>query len=232
MKSAKSLKARKVEPPVKVANIVRDKPFAQRLAQACDSSPKEPPSAYGRLTWLKNRLEDIGTKVSVETVRKWYSGEVKPRPEKLALLARILEVDEAWLSLGVDPNMTPRERRVRDATVDGAVNLVAGFIQMDGGYPAYPDREDGGPIDIHAIIKGAKYDFHVSLADGDGKFSVPSKRGGAIILGVVRRSGFHIDLYEIDEDAIDQGGQRHGGSVVVTADLKKLKRITSFANRL
>lgn len=212
--------------------VVRDKPFAQRFTQACDASSKNPPAAYGRLTWIKNQLAELGADVSVETVRKWYSGEVKPRPDKLALLARILEVDEAWLSLGVDPNLTPRERRVRDATVDGAVNLVAGFIQMDGGHPAFPDAEDSGPVDIHAIIKGAKYDFHVAVIDQDGGFSVPTKRSGAIVLGVVRKSGFHVDLYEIDEETIEQEGHRRGGSVEVSPDLKKLRRITTFANRL
>lgn len=217
---------------MKAPRIVRDRAFAQRLTQACDTSPKSPPAQYGRLTWIKNQLAELGADVSVETVRKWYMGEVKPRPDKVALLARALEVDEAWLSLGVDQNLTQRERKVRDATADGAVNLVAGFIQMDGGHPAFPDPDEKGPIDIHAIIKGAKYDFHVTVADGDGHFSVPSKRAGAIVLGLVRKSGLNVDLYEIDEETIEQNGHRHGGSIQIAPDLKKLKRIQSFTNRL
>ncbi len=211
---------------------LRAKAFSRRLVQACDTSSKNPPPAHGRLTWLKNELANLGATTTVETVRKWYIGEMKPRPDKVALLARILEVDEAWLSLGVDPSMTPRERKVRDAMADGAVNLVAGFIQMDGGHPAFPDEDYKGHTDIHAIIKGAKYEFHVTVGDADGKFAVPSKRKNMIVLGLVRQSGFCVDLYEIDEETIKQNGRRRGGSVEVTTDLEKLRHITSFAERL
>jgi hypothetical protein len=44
--------------------------------------------------------------------------------------------------MGIDPEFQPHERKLRNAMADGAVNLVAGFIQMDGAYPAFPEESD------------------------------------------------------------------------------------------
>lgn len=230
----------KPTPEPSIYKVIRDPDFAKRLDQACDGHSHVPPKHSGRLTWVQRELSGrFDEDVSVETVRKWFAGEAKPRPDKLAKIAQLLEVDVAWLSLGIDPSMAPRERKVRNAMVDGAVNLVAGLIQMDGGHPAFPVEGDKAAqknhVDLHAIIKGAKYDLHISLGEQDGKnvrFSVPTTYEAVVVLGVVK-DGFNIQIVEIPAELIE-AGERHGGSITVVMDeaVVKSRRVESFKTRL
>lgn len=83
--------------------IIRDPEFARRLDSACDASGLCPPLHKGRLTWVQHELKrHFKEEVSVETVRKWFAGEAKPRQDKVAKLAKLLQVDVSWLSLGVE----------------------------------------------------------------------------------------------------------------------------------
>jgi hypothetical protein len=121
------------------------------------------------------------------------------------------------------------------------VNLVAGLIQMDGGHPAFPQEADEATarhVDLHAIIKGAKYDLHISLGSldeetGERTFMVPHQaEDSVLLLGVIRR-GFTIEVYEITSDDV-AAGERRGVAVEVFLDSSQatLRRIDSFANRL
>jgi len=216
--------------------VIRDAEFAKRLTLASDGHPMVPPLHSGRLTWVVRELKSrFDEDISVETARKWFHGEAKPRPDKVAKLAQLLEVDVGWLSLGIDATMQPRERKIRNAIADGAVNVVAGLIQMDGGYPAFPTEAET-VVDLHAIIKGAKYDFHVSSGVIDGRqieFSVPRECGPSVlVLGVIKR-GFNIEIAEIPGELIETATRR-GATATVTmteAEFKK-HRIESFAKRL
>jgi hypothetical protein len=221
------------------ARVIRDAEFSRRLRQACDAA-SQAPAGHGRLTWIQRVLQKkFDESVSLETVRKWFAGEVKPRPEKLKKLAQLLEVDHAWLSLGVDPDLQPRDHQARNARVDGSINLVAGLIQMDGGSIAFPDEADKealkNHIDLHAIIKGAKYDFHISPGEVDGrkvKFAVPANCGAAIVLGLIKRA-FIVEIVEITPELISTGARR-GGSFEVLIELGKSnpRKIESFKSRL
>lgn len=229
--------------PIDRSRIVRDPAFAKRFESACDGKyPDCPPLHGGRLVWIRDEFKKRGIKISTENVRKWMWGEAKPRPEKTALLAEILGVDLAWLQIGVDPGFSPRERRVRNAMADGVVNVLAGFIQMDGGIPAFPEdgdeRAQRDGVDLYAIIKGANYAIHVSLGDetdAEGAtFPVPVDRDNVIVLGVLR-SGFEIAVFDISSELIAANGTRRGASiaVTVTADQRaSLTRIRSFSGRL
>jgi len=211
--------------------VIRHPEFAKRLDSACDSVGQCPPKHKGRQNWVMRELKSrFKEEVTPETVRKWFAGEAMPRPDKTAMLAELLMVDVAWLQIGVDPDMAPRDRKARNAVADGAVNAVAGFIQMDGGHPAFP-KEDG-PVDLHAIIRGAKYDFHISTADADGHFHVPVDNEELIVLGVARGDGFCLEIYELMPDVIEKHGNRRGGSIEVAVPTKKLRRVESFSNRL
>ncbi len=82
--------------------VIRDADFASRLARSCDLHVECPPLHRGRLVWIQQKLEtDFNQRVSIETVRKWLSGEAKPRPDKIKLLAALLGVDLAWLQIDV-----------------------------------------------------------------------------------------------------------------------------------
>jgi len=223
-----------------VPRIIRDPEFASRLTSACDNHPDAPDKHDGRLRWLKDELAKRGQLISPETARKWFAGESRPRPAKMGILAQTLEVDPAWLSMGIDPDLGPRERKVRNAMVDGAVNLVAGFIQMDGGHPAFPDDDDkrakADNVDLYAVIKGASYAFNVCLGTREEellRFVVPSNYENVIVIGVLR-DGFNVKLFEIPSELIADKGHRRGGSVelLVSRDEEQMRWIESFTERL
>jgi hypothetical protein len=225
--------------------VIREPEFAKRLIQACDAHNHVPPLHGGRLTWIaRELLARYDEQTSVESVRKWFAGENKPRADKLSKLAQLLEVDEAWLSIGVDPEMTPRERVVRNAMADGAVNVIAGMIQMDGGYPAFPEGNVAdGIVDLHAIIRGGKYDIHVSHGEeveGGLRFVVPKTDESVVILGVIRE-GFAFRVYDLSPEVIATYHQRNVGSaqqrglaveILVPKNDPTLRRIDSFKQRL
>jgi hypothetical protein len=156
-----------------------------------------------------------------------------PRNEKVAALSQVLEADAAWLQMGYDPQATPKERRVRNAMADGAVNMIAGLIQMDGGHPAFP-AEDESPVDLHAIIRGAKYDLHIALGetyDRNARFTVPAKSIDAVtVLGVIR-DGFAVDVFELTPEVIEEHGQRRGGSIDIEVPGSELRPIKTFEQR-
>lgn len=212
------------------ARVIRDEPFARRFMQACDAHRECPPLHHGRLAWVRDEFENrFKETVSLESVRKWSIGETKPYAGRMDLLAQLLEVPVEWLHLGAENGLSAREKKARNAMASGATNLVAGLIQLDGGHPAFPDEE--GAVDLHAIIKGAKYDFHISVADEDGNFRVPVDHDRLIVLGVVR-DGFSFEIYEIPTDVIDEYGERKGRALEVAVDLSKLNRIEGFDRRI
>jgi hypothetical protein len=224
------------------ARIIRDAPFAKRLTQACDANERVPQKHRGRLTWLRDQLAKppYSEHVSVETCRKWFEGEARPKPNKIPKLAQLLQVDAAWLGMGIDPDMTPRERKLRNAEADGAVNLVAGLIQMDGGHPAFPVADgrstEHSPVDIRAVIRGAAYDFHIALAEVSGtrlRFAIPVDYRAVMVLGVLR-DGFSLRVVELSPELIERRGTRRGGSieVIVSERDKGLRWIESFRERL
>lgn len=219
---------------------IRDKAFSDRMHAACDAHPHAPDMNYGRLTWLQEQLrERFQINVSIETVRKWFSGETRPRLLKMQRVAELLNVDEAWLSLGVEA-VPLKERRARNAMADGAVNLVAGIIQMQGGTPAFPDERDTrareGNIDLYAIIKGHQYAFHVALAtksDDHYRFTLPAALEGARSLGVVPENNFCFSFVSLD-DLIAAVADDKAGFLEVEIAAAKLKdrKIKSFAEHL
>lgn len=218
--------------------------FAQRMQIACDGNPNVPLPNYGRLGWFSNEIERrFGAKVTIETVRKWFAGETLPRPKMLGYLAAVLEVDHAWLSVGTSPQISEKQKRVRNATADGAVNLVAGLIQICGGYPAFPEdkdaRAESEKIDLYAVIKGAQYSFHIAMAEevaAGHQFAIPFETvGHALVLGVVRVAELAFRFFELDGDLIAEVGKRKGGSYLVEMPAEpgpEWKEVTTFSNRL
>lgn len=221
---------------------VRDSAFAKRLDKACDGHAHVPAYGQGRQTWIRAQLG-----VSVEAVRKWFSGEARPRPELMKRLANLLEVDEAWLSLGINPEVDPKERRARNAEADGAVNVLAGFIQMNGGHPAFPSDSDqrASYVDLYAIIRGSQFAMHVSLAqqssEGVYVFRVPPEFGECTVIGVIHLYPLRCVFIHMTQELIQKHKVRRGGCFEVTVQKvngefqtgdDKWPRIQSFAERL
>ena len=194
-----------------------DRSFAKRLNTACDGHPHIPPYGYGRQTWVKEKLE-----VSHEAVRKWFTGEARPRPTKMKVLAKTLEVDQAWLALGIAPDMEPRDRRTRNAVAEGAVNSAMGMVQMNGGHCAFPDDKDprSAFVDFYAIIRGQQMAFHISLAqlvsEGQYKFVVPREFDQCTVIGVVHAFPLRLHWIRMSFDLIERHKVRRGGYFEVT----------------
>jgi hypothetical protein len=216
--------------------------FARRLHQAADANPQVPPMNYGRLTWVREHLASrFGQTVALESVRKWFSGDAKPRDAKVKNLAILLEVDEPWLSLGSAPDLDRPSAKRSSANASGAVNIVAGVIQLEGGSVAFPAEDDSRSamkhIDLYAIIKGAQYAIHVSvgrLVDGNVRFVVPLSHDEVVQIGVLPREGaFEIWLVDLSDEIDAETPKRGGGyEVTMTVAEAQAKRITTFTKRL
>lgn len=195
-----------------MVEVVRDKAFARRLHQAAEDRPDVPPFGLGRQTWIKERMG-----VSHEAVRKWLTGESRPRPATMKKLAALLGVDEAWLSLGVSPDLQPKEREARNALADGAVNVFTGLVQMNGGHVAFPGPDDprGDYVDLYAIIRGAQYSVHVTPGEGTSidvfKFRVPKEYPHCSVVGVIHTSPMHCVFISMRLGLLEKLGIRRGG---------------------
>ena len=218
-------------PKTRRSQLILHPGFAARLNEACDNSTLIPPMNYGRVSYITKLFEDrFDVAMAAETVRKWFSGESKPRDKSLVKLAELLSVDPAWLSLGSAPELGVKDRQARNSEADGAVNFVAAVISMHGGTPSFPEPDDMRAktrlLDITAIIRGATYALHVvsGAREGDGwKFSVPV---GAIseemsVLGVLNPEGLTFRLVDLDFDGLSEVravSKAKSGAVTFTTD--------------
>lgn len=220
--------------------------FAARLAAVANTNPAVPPSNYGRLGWFADEFAKRGLDVSKEMIRKYFSGENRPRAERMSTLAEILQTDEAWLALGKSADIQAKRATLRNAQVSGVVNVVAGLIQMHGGSPAFPDDTDTKAvrehIDLYAIIRGAQYAIHVALGEPDAtgyRFRLPPGLGdNTLVLGVIQTSPLCFDLLELDVEGIAAHAKRGKSSTDVVVNKDYLtgdyawRRVETFAKRL
>ena len=229
---------------------IKDSAFAKRIESAINARPDIPPPNHGRLGWFVQEFSSrYGVRLTPETVRKWLAGISAPRLERRKQLADILGMSEGWLITGDGSPLDAKERRLRNAEVDGAVNVVAGLIQMDGSYPAFPGTTPRDAVregvDLYAIIRGAHYAFNIATAikteDGQWQIPVPTGRDEIMILAVVRTVGLGLEVFEIDEETIVAFGHFSAGAVSVPLRLEDevymvgdvvQKPISTFAERL
>lgn len=203
------------------APVIRDKAFANRLETACEGNPHCPTELYrGKQKWVYDGLEsEFGVKISSEAVRKWFAGESRPRPKIMSYLARLLEVDEGWLSLGIKPDFTPIEKKKRNALADGAVNLVAGMIQMGGGHIAFPEDDSAH---IFGIISGKQVSIDVALPLDLGRdqfrLTIADRLDNKHIIVVLPQHEFRYRLLHITPDIVREAGEIRGDFWEVTIE--------------
>lgn len=190
--------------------VIRDKAFAKRIEIACENHSLSP-SGHGRQTWLRRAIEEkFGVRLSPEAVRKWFAGEARPRPKVMTQIAQVLQVDEAWLSLGLKPLATPVEKDKLNALANGAVNLVAGQIQLAGGSIAH--TEEGSDHELFAIVRGKQHAVTVRLGDTSSRFriAVPSAVKTAIaVVPTVQPTVYR--FFRVPADLVEQHGDNRGG---------------------
>lgn len=205
--------------------LIRHPDFAARLDKAVERHPQA--AGWGRQRWLRDRVEEkSGNSYSNESVRKWFAGETRPRPEIITIIAEILGVDEAWLSVGSTPEASPTERRRLNAVADGAVNLVAGLIQLNGGHIAFPTGTGDKQPDLYAIIGGQQFSIQVRRAQqgdaGSIRLMVQPPLEHAILLLVV--DGDHVggfSVVQLPAAVIEKYGENRGGYIELVAQQSK-----------
>lgn len=193
------------------------KAFHQRLKQACDQSPLVPDYGRGRQAFISERL-----KVSQEAVRKWFKGESRPRPSKMRALSMLLEVEESWLALGVEPELDRAEKKVQSTRSEGAVYLVYGMVTIAGGHCAFPTHNDPRHefVDFYAIYQGVQCFVHVTTAREVSasvfEFLLPAEYQQVRVIGVVPTSSTTFDLLELGNGRVERHKQKKSGRWAVT----------------
>lgn len=195
---------------------LRDPDFAARLERACIDHPHCPTDLYrGKQKWLREELSalDQSFSASPEAIRKWFAGESRPRPKTMKAVAKVLHVDEAWLSLGIMPEMTQAEKKKRSRTAEGGALLLAGLIQISGGNSTFPSPGDFEREDLLAIIDGEAIEIDAPLARtlqaGVHLFTIKRGFEQRTVVGVLP-SGFGARLALINKKMILSYGVRRG----------------------
>lgn len=195
--------------------------FYRRLTKVCDENPNIPPYGHGRQVWVSKKL-----KVTQEAVRKWFTGESRPRTDKMRALANLLEVDEAWLALGIEPEMDRKEKRAFHSRIDGGVHLLFGMFTLAGGHCAFPSETDARSdyIDFYCIIRGVQMAVHVCMgrevARGEWEFIVPDEHEQAMCIGVIPLGGIRFHLIDLKTDLVEAHKTRKGGDYAVTVNYR------------
>lgn len=206
-----------------------DAGFARRMRQACDRNPRVPDEREGRLVWILNELRTHhGMDVALQSVHRWYHGRARPRNQKLIALAQVLDVDVGWLAHGlgdvsaaVDPAKKPTP-----VIKNGAINVVAGMMEMSGINCAWPDADDPAAEYVHfyAIIRGKQHRFHVVTAvpekEGKQVLHLPVDHGRCTIILLRRVAASSFDLWRVPNDRIETHASPRGGFAELPVSIK------------
>ena len=198
-----------------------DQEFAARLRQACDDVPTIIPSyGQGRLVVLAKRLRK-----SQEAVRRWCAGEARPRVRVMRDLAELLNVDEAWLSLGVKTEMRPAQKIQRLRAVDGAVHLALGLALSEAFHCSTPDANDPRKpfVDFYVNKDGEMAAIRTALArefkPGNYEFVVPRQFEQVQNVGIIAspEQGFAFTkVIDLQHHLIAKHKESSGGDYTVT----------------
>lgn len=185
--------------------MVKHRDFVQRLNQACDRSPDVPEKGRGQQTWLADRLG-----ISQEAVRRYFEGQSRPRPSLMVRLAKILNVDEAWLALGTAAEMTEKQRRQYSQKAEASAYMAFGIF-MAAGYSCAFDENDDSGVDFYAIRSGKQTAVSVTTAYAKSKnvYVVPVRESIMIRLNlcVIAPETGSPDILVMDDDGVKEFGE-------------------------
>jgi transcriptional regulator with XRE-family HTH domain len=163
--------------------------FAVRFKLAVEGHPLAPVSAHGRQRWVLDKLKtEASLKVSPNTMSKWFHGTARPRPDNIRKIAKVLKVDEVWLSMGRKPKEQTAAALDSAEGARGAVLMMAGLIEMNGGRVSFLGKEQA-PIDLHVNIGGDQFGAVIVVLSEQGASAscvVPEPVGEARILAVIQ----------------------------------------------
>tara|TARA_B110000908_G_C10217287_1_gene433416 strand:- start:257 stop:841 length:585 start_codon:yes stop_codon:yes gene_type:complete len=176
---------------------MKNSDFHQRMASACDRSANVPPYGRGRQTVITNAIN-----VSHESTRKYFlpkdNGGSVPKAAKLKELAKFLGVDESWLALGIEPDMTQGEKRQFSADSSGSVYIAFGIITAAGATCAFSDEDDA---DFIYIMRGQSEQVKIVVGVEKSKnvfnFDVSHSRDSVRVMGMIKRSSTSFDIIDL-----------------------------------
>jgi transcriptional regulator with XRE-family HTH domain len=182
--------------------------FSNRLKKICDETPDIPDYGHGRQAYIADKLS-----VTQEAVRKWFSGDSLPRPEKMKKLAKILDVDEAYLALGQVQEQTPHQRRMTTRRTNAATHFVYGLLSLSGAHCAFASENDPrrDRVDLYTIVDGEQAAIHVCFAahiNDHFEVSAPFEYQDIHCIVVIAEADMHVRLVDLPSAVIDQYRQR------------------------
>lgn len=202
--------------------------FVRRLNQACDDMPHLIPAhGDGRQITLAKRMG-----MSQEGVRKWFAGESMPRRAAMRKLAQLLDVEEPWLALGIMPEITTAEKRIRARMVDGAVLVAMGKVMLAGGSVAQPGDDDPrrNCVDFYAILHGVQCAVHVAYAKPSpvGRYDVmiPREFMDVRTLALIDLGNERHDFIEMPNPQINKHKVRRSGGYMISVNRIEGKYVT------
>lgn len=226
---------------------VLHEPFARRMKQACDANEDIPPLNDDRLVWMQQRMSQEGHSVSLQTVMRWYYGAAMPRQKKLISLAKVLSVSPSWLSLGRE-DKSKVDTSTRRISAEGAVNALAGHMQMAGVPCAFPEKDDPKADTVHfySIIQGRQHPIYVAAGSTDKKenhviFQVPVKHSKTVVLVVMPVGSKSLEVWHVAPETLDSSGEKDSDFRTISARLsgrdlcigrKHISPITDFTKAL
>lgn len=203
--------------------------FVSRLHEACDRSPLVPAQGAGRQSYIAERLN-----LSAEGVNKWFKARAIPRPVVMKKLAQLLNVDEAWLALGVTPEIDRNRRIIHGKSTDGAAQLVYALMTFAGircGQPSDTDprREY---VDFYAMIGTSVYPIRVTLgreiSEGEYEFYIIPEFKDVRTIGVISLGQDRFHFLDLPADEVDMHKQDKSPSfrLVVNRDPSNSRYVT------
>lgn len=199
--------------------------FVKRLVQACDESKNVPKPGQGRQQYIAKNL-----KLAPEAISKWFHAVSMPKPDKMEELAKLLDVDQAWLHYGITPEVNRAERRLRAKETSGASYVVYGMIQMAGGYCGEPAENDqrAGYVDFYANLRGKVYPIHVALAreveDGAYEVILPKEYSDVRTITVLPQEGGRLYFIEMPNEIIEKHKTRKQGAFSIRMERSAASR--------
>lgn len=205
--------------------------FAERLNIACDDHPSVPTLRNGRQTWLRDRLEDRGVEVRLQSVHRWFNGIARPYHKNMLVIAEILRVDVGWLSTGSREAEAPQIHRKLAIADNGALSLLTGLLQSKGFTVAFPEDDDMvaqvDAVHVFAIIRGRKHTFHgvrcSDMGDGELQLRIPADPvGRTTLVGVFVDEDLRCEAFVINGEWVKKSFSRSQGHYIVNFNKDEL----------
>jgi transcriptional regulator with XRE-family HTH domain len=193
-----------------------DREFQRRLNEACNAATAVPPKHAGRLVHIAREMN-----VSVEAVRKWFEGG-RPRQDKMKQLAKIIGVDPAWLSVGVNAEVAKANRDRLNTNLDGAANVLIGLLTLRGVVCALPDEYDQRKdvVDFYGVIRGRQVPVIALFAEEVGdSYRIQVRRDfrlGKVFVVVVGERFSEMRILHCPTEAIETNKSAMGADYQVT----------------